>query len=470
MLGDDAMISTIDTLLETAYAQEQAAADTWRRILEPFVPEDSLAVASNPREMDLAGTSGVGSGASVACLWKTKEYSFDIIGLHEEINDFYEYIRPKPCEVRMRLEVINNLKAIINSKWPEAQVYVFGSVQTHLFLPTSDVDVVVWGQWQSLPPLFTLEEEIKRADIADAHSILVLDKAKVPIIKLTHKVTRLKVDISFNTESGIQSVRVTRHFIQVYPILPKLLFVIKHFLTERGLNEVYTGGIGSYSLVLLIVSFLQLHPRKAATDEDTNLGVLLIEFFELYGRHFNYRQTGIEVREGGRYFPKSEWIHPQSLSDGILCVVDPVVPTDNTARGSYNILRVKLAFEHAHVVLSQAVLHREKHIESRKTVLGLIVSVTDKAKKHREWVSHNWTNDPIGAPPQLPTSSPNQPSFADFLPPFLAQPPPQQQWYPMQHQQHHQVPMMIPYHPEHLQFSNAGNRSSMEHPLSPTNE
>lgn len=455
----------IDTLLETAYGQEQAAADTWRRILEPSVSADSLAVTSNPREMDLAGTSGVGNGASVACPWKTKEYSFDVIGLHEEINDFYEYIRPKPCEVRMRLEVISNLRSIINSKWPEAEVFVFGSVQTHLFLPTSDVDVVVWGQWQSLPPLYTLEEEIQRAEIADTHSILVLDKAKVPIIKLTHKVTRLKVDISFNTESGIQSVHVTRNFIQIYPILPKLLFVIKHFLTERGLNEVYTGGVGSYSLVLLIVSFLQLHPRKAATDDDTNLGVLLIEFFELYGRHFNYRQTGIEVRGGGRYFPKSEWIHPQSLSDGILCVVDPVAPTDNTARGSYHFLRVKLAFEHAFLVLSQAVLNRESEIKSRKTVLSLILSVSDKAKKHREWVSQGWSNDPINALPQLPTTSPNEPSFADFLPPYHAQVP-QQQWYPMQ--QHQQV--MFRYQPEPHRISNAGNLSNTEHPLSPTNE
>ena len=464
------MVSTIDTLLETPCAQRQVAEDTWRRILEPFVPEESLAVPSNPREMDLAGTSDVGSGASVVCPWKTKEYSFDVIGLHEEINDFYEYIRPKPCEVRMRLEVINSLKSIINSKWPDAQVYVFGSVQTRLFLPTSDVDVVVWGQWQSLPPLFTLEEEIKRADIADAHSLLVLDKAKVPIIKLTHKVTRLKVDISFNTESGIRSVKATTSFIETYPILPKLLFVIKHFLTERGLNEVYTGGIGSYSLVLLIVSFLQLHPRRAATDNDTNLGVLLIEFFELYGRHFNYHQTGIEVRGGGRYFPKSDWIHPQSLSDGILCVVDPVDPSDNTARGSYNVLRVKLAFEHAYLVLSQAVLHREKCIESRKTVLGRIVSVSDKAKKHREWVSQRWTNEPVNAPNQLPITSPNQPTFADFLPPLFPQPPPPQQWYSLQQQQQHQVPMMFPYHPEHLQIHNAANRSSIEHPLSPTNE
>ena len=37
-----------------------------------------------------------------------------------------------------------------------------------------------------------------------------------------------------------------------------------------------------------------------------NLGVLLIEFFELYGRHFNYMNTAIRVKDGGSYVPKLE--------------------------------------------------------------------------------------------------------------------------------------------------------------------
>ena len=35
--------------------------------------------------------------------------------------------------------------------------------------------------------------------------------------------------------------------------------------------------------------------------EFRNLGVSLIRFFELYGRHFNYWKTGIRVKNGGRY-------------------------------------------------------------------------------------------------------------------------------------------------------------------------
>ena len=60
----------------------------------------------------------------------------------------------------------------------------------------------------------------------------------------------------------------------------------------RDMNEVWTGGISSYGLILMAVSFLQNHPRDCSK---TNLGVLLIEFFELYGKRFNYNKVQYSV-------------------------------------------------------------------------------------------------------------------------------------------------------------------------------
>ncbi len=45
---------------------------------------------------------------------------------------------------------------------------------------------------------------------------------------------------------------------QKFPVLPYLVLVLKQFLLQRELNEVFTGGIGSYSLFLMVVSFLQV--------------------------------------------------------------------------------------------------------------------------------------------------------------------------------------------------------------------
>ena len=57
----------------------------------------------------------------------------------------------------------------------------------------------------------------------------------------------------------------------------------------------------------------QLHPRQNSHSSNANLGVLLIEFLELYGRKFNYVKTGIRIKGGGTYISKEEVKHKSLL-------------------------------------------------------------------------------------------------------------------------------------------------------------
>lgn len=106
---------------------------------------------------------------------------------------------------------------------------------------------------------------------------------QVPIIKLTDHETEVKVDISFNVETAVKAAQFIKSYLKVkfheifhcaiwayflsnngflllqkYTVLPPLIFVLKQFLLQRDLNEVFTGGIGSYSLILMAISFLQV--------------------------------------------------------------------------------------------------------------------------------------------------------------------------------------------------------------------
>lgn len=69
-----------------------------------------------------------------------------VFSLHEEIEHFYHYMSPTEAEHKVRAEVVSRIEEIILSKWPEAQVEVFGSYRTGLYLPTSDIDLVVIGE------------------------------------------------------------------------------------------------------------------------------------------------------------------------------------------------------------------------------------------------------------------------------------------------------------------------------------
>ncbi|XDV39797.1 hypothetical protein PO909_008986 [Leuciscus waleckii] len=327
--------------------------------------------------------------------WATRRYSLGINGLHEEIVDFYHFMSPRPEEEAMRRDVVNRIEAVIKNLWPTAKVEIFGSFSTGLYLPTSDIDLVVFGKWEQAP-LQQLDQALRQNNIAEPFSIKLLDKATVPIIKLTDRETDVKVDISFNVETGVKAAWFIKDHLKKYSVLPYLIFVLKQFLLQRDLNEVFTGGISSYSLILMAISFLQLHPRIDCRASNINLGILLIEFFELYGRHFNYLKTGIRVKDGGAYLAKEEImkVMENTYRPSMLCIEDPNLPGNDVGRSSYSAMQVKEVFNYAYLILSHAVspLSRSYPNRNMESTLGRIIKVTQGVISYREWIIQQWGN------------------------------------------------------------------------------
>lgn len=365
------------------------------------------------------------------CPWRIPNYNYKpgILGLHEEIEHFYMYMSPTETEHLLRSTVVTRIRSAILTLWPQARVEVFGSFRTGLYLPTSDIDLVVIGQWEKLP-LWTLERELVGQDIAEKDSIKVLEKATVPIVKLTDKYSDVKVDISFNMSNGVKSAELIKEYKEKYPCLSRLVMVLKQFLLQRDLNEVFTGGISSYSLILMSISFLQLHPRPERLHQPHNLGVLLIEFFELYGRKFNYVKTAIRVKNGGSYVAKDEI--QKEMNDGhrpsLLCIEDPLTPGNDIGRSSYGAMQVKQAFDYGYIVLQQAVCPQWSPRSwggrgGQGSALGRVLRVTDHVLQYRRWVHHTF-HPYFFPPPPLPLTTSLPSSLPASLPESLPESPP----------------------------------------------
>lgn len=358
---------------------------------------------------------------------KDKNYPDGLVGLHEEMLDFYNFMKPCAAEHAMRQEVISRVQEVVKRLWPTAEVEVYGSFKTGLYLPTSDIDIVVFGKWETVP-LWTLEKALTANKIAEVSSIKVLDKASVPIIKLTDQKTKVKVDISFNIAAGLKAAEFVKDQMEIFPCLPHLVLVLKQFLVQRDLNEVFAGGISSYSLVLMTISFLQQHPQKNGRTLQNNLGVLLIEFFELYGKRFNYSNVGIRVKGRGSYFNKQEVLlsmdgySPNNYCD-LLCIEDPFTEGNYIGKSSYKFMDVKLAFEYACDTLEKPILRDIQHTPVRTNpdvrkekdpggYLGRIVAVTNETVEYREWIGSVWSV--ISAPliNQVNQSAPTYASIA----------------------------------------------------------
>ncbi|CDO91856.1 unnamed protein product [Kluyveromyces dobzhanskii CBS 2104] len=274
-----------------------------------------------------------------------------------EIKDFVAYISPNRQEIEQRNQAIAKLKAAVTELWPDSNLNCFGSFATDLYLPGSDIDCVVRsasGDKENRNALYSLASFLKRKDLAT--QVEVIAKARVPIIKFVEPESRIHIDVSFERTNGLEAARVIRAWLDEQPGLRELVLIVKQFLHARRLNNVHTGGLGGYSIICLVYTFLKLHPRILTGDIDPleNLGVLLIDFFELYGKNFGYDDVGISVNEHeAKYIPKNE--HPD-LSAGrprfSLLIQDPGDASNNISRGSFNLRDIKKGFAGAFDLLT----------------------------------------------------------------------------------------------------------------------
>lgn len=297
----------------------------------------------------------------------------------------------------------------------------FGSQVTGLCLPNSDIDFVIRflkkesnGKSKSdaieldndeeedltINPLhvfakairdeFGVKNESETAPNAEYLSYLeVIEQTRVPLVKFTIEPYKIDVDVCFDQPGGPESADLMHRFMNSMPPLRPLTFVLKYFLASRDINRPFTGGIGSYMLQLMIVSFLQQRSRDdlnsvGSTEKSLNLGSLLVDFFEFYGMDLNYITTGISVRNDGHYFAKGErdkkavfWQPSRPFS---LAIENPLDPTMDVGAGAYRIQMIQRIFQHSFQTLLAFVAEPR---ETTDSILARIIPPTEEMEKRK---------------------------------------------------------------------------------------
>lgn len=233
-----------------------------------------------------------------------------MVRLHKEVMDFYEFVKPCDFEQTIRNNLVENLKKAMkrdDRNFANAQLFPFGSFMSGLYLPTADMDLVVCSAsfMRGGPPtylsakswLYKFRKFLVAQRIAEQESIEVIAHARIPLVKFIDRVTGLRVDVSFENLGGVKAIDTFLRWKEEYPAMPILVTVIKHFLLMRGLNEPVNGGLGGFSVICLVVSMLQLMPQVQSRSlvPEHHLGEMLLEFFELYGRNFDYEVNAISL-------------------------------------------------------------------------------------------------------------------------------------------------------------------------------
>ncbi|KAK4439189.1 Terminal nucleotidyltransferase 4B [Sesamum alatum] len=266
-----------------------------------------------------------------------------MLQLHKEILDFCDFLSPTREEQQSRNAAIESVFDVVKYIWPNAEVEVFGSFKTGLYLPSSDIDVVILGSNVKTPQmgLQALSRALSQRGIAK--KIQVIAKARVPIIKFVEKKSGVAFDISFDVHNGPKAAE----FIQVY-----------------------TGGIGSYALLSMLIAMLRAHQDRQASPEH-NLGVLLVNFFDMYGCRLNTVDVGVSCNGGGIFFSKSNKGFTVDGRPSLIAIEDPQAPDNDIGKNSFNYYQARSAFAMAFTTLTNAkVITR---LGPNRSILGAII-------------------------------------------------------------------------------------------------
>ncbi|KIY00599.1 uncharacterized protein Z520_03262 [Fonsecaea multimorphosa CBS 102226] len=278
-----------------------------------------------------------------------------LAAFHKEVIDFYHWVKPKPHEEEIRDEVFRRLNTVLQS-FAFGELRAFGSYAAGLYLPTGDMDLVYLTR-NFRPGQFSKEHArrlvlgcarfLREKNIAEG-VVVPIPKAKVPIIKFVDRISGLKIDLSFDNDTGIAAIDTFHKWKREYPVMPIIVSVVKQYLMIRGLNDVSTGGLGGFSTICLVTSLLQHLP---ATKQPINLGDVLLQFFNYYGNLFDRQSVIIRLDPPG-YLHKASY-RPRFDDRGMkrLTIVDPHRADNNISGGTKEVDKIFKCFSEAYKAL-----------------------------------------------------------------------------------------------------------------------
>ncbi|KAM7280543.1 hypothetical protein ACFE04_007677 [Oxalis oulophora] len=282
-----------------------------------------------------------------------------LLKLHKEIMDFCDFLSPTPQEESSRNAAIKRVFDVIKFIWPDAKVEVFGSFSTGLYLPTSDIDVVILESGCPNPKsgLIALSKALSQNRIVK--NMQVIAHARVPIVKFKERESGFAFDISFDVDNGPKAAEFIKEAMTKWPPLRPLCLILKVFLQQRDLNEVYSGGLGSYALLTMLMAVLQsVYDTQSGLEH--NWGFLLVHFFEFYAFKLNTAEVGISCRGHTNFFSKRKRGFLHRSKPFLISIEDPQTPENDIGKNSFNYIKIRSAFASAYASLTD-----------RKTLLSL---------------------------------------------------------------------------------------------------
>ena len=178
---------------------------------------------------------------------------------------------------------------------------------------------------ESIENLELLHATIEKAHLAAPGTLTIVRSARIPIVKYTDSHSSgIQIDLSMNNSSATSSTAFVNHHLRKYPQLRPLTILLKQWLFQRKMNEVYNrGGLSSYALFLLILTVVQQFDGRGLAEGEV-CGRTLVQFLRQWGSPTAFADV---IRPLDEYMDKSLLQQDDPFNPFALCNLPPPLLT-----------------------------------------------------------------------------------------------------------------------------------------------
>ena len=197
--------------------------------------------------------------------------------------------------------------------------------------------------------LFNIEELVKikidvtfilSNDISNIKNI----KEEINNINIENNINKLH-DHDKSMESEISSVSYVKEQIVKYPEIKFILRVLKRYFYYKKMNTAFLGGLSSYNLFLLLLSYAKFL-KISENPEKTNLGYFLFHFLYFF-KIFDFKQYIININSENNIY---DLLPPEKAKEfnfgKSIVIIDPLTGV-NASKSSYKIEDIQNTFSEA---------------------------------------------------------------------------------------------------------------------------
>ena len=129
---------------------------------------------------------------------------------------------------------------------------------------------------------------------------------------------------------GIRCCEFIKQMLVEYPLLEPLAIALKKFLAVNDLNSPFLGGLSSYGLIIIVIAFLNNDFPQMYSPHGNgvlSLGRAFGYFLYFYSKCFD---------PSLHYINENMMIVPQFAYTSTLTILDPLNPSNNIGKSTYN--------------------------------------------------------------------------------------------------------------------------------------